>query len=185
MIDDDPRVRPPGTNPAGSMPPTVRDRAAKPGQVDSTRGRATVTRGNAFRGAAANETVFLFRCSSGWYLPGPAMPAPRRGFDTDRPGWLSRPDFTPADTFQPGPANPDDAVIDFTRPELWMNDDGEFSAGAPQRHGGPRLSVITAMLRSCGRRLARRRPRATSASPAVRSWHGPNRPGSFGQNASS
>jgi hypothetical protein len=70
------------------------------------------------------ETPYLVRRPSGNNRPRSAA-APRQAFDTERPGWLSRPDFTPVDTSQPLLIGPE-TDIDFTRPELWMNDDGEF-----------------------------------------------------------
>jgi hypothetical protein len=71
--------------------------------------------------------VALVRRPTGWYLPRPAdapSPGPRRDFDPIRPAWLSNPDFVPVDTSQAGP--PDCAFIDYTRPELGMNPDGEY-----------------------------------------------------------
>jgi hypothetical protein len=112
------------------------------------------------------EPLFLIRDQSGWHMPRPgdsSMGAPQRGFDTERPSWLSRRDFTPVDTSQPMLAGPEYADVDVTRPERWMNDDGEFSPGVPSR-----LSLITAMMGSLLRRVTRRVTRATVASPAIR-----------------
>jgi hypothetical protein len=102
------------------------------------------------------EPVFLDRRPSGWYLPEPTVTqgcASRPGFDTVRPAWLSRPDFTPVDTSQPLLARADDAYIDVTRPELWMDEDGEFSSSAPRRVATP--SLVAGVMRTCGRLVTR------------------------------
>jgi hypothetical protein len=96
-------------------------------------------------GDTERETLFLVRHRSDRYMPRSSVAstqAPQRGFDTERPEWLSRPDFTPADTSQPMLSGPEAADIDVTRPELWMNDDGEFSSIAPSTSCMARLSLI-------------------------------------------
>jgi hypothetical protein len=91
---------------------------------------------------AERETHFLVRHRSDRYMPRPAVAAthaPERGFDPKRPEWLSQPGFAPADISQPLLTGPEAVDIDVTRPELWMNDDGEF----------PRLLHPSHALRGC------------------------------------
>jgi hypothetical protein len=84
------------------------------------------------------NTLTPSRRAPGWQIPGPATAdVPGDGFDTVRPDWLSSPDFVPVDTSRPDPAGPDLAIIDYTRPELWMNSEGEYpSDGQVGLHQG-------------------------------------------------
>jgi hypothetical protein len=85
------------------------------------------------------EISYLVRRPSGWYIPHPTvhtMCSHQRGFDADRPAWLSRADFTPADTSPSMLAKLEFSDIDFTRPELWMHDGECFSEAPADERGG-------------------------------------------------